>query len=80
MLKHLSAWNVGDPGSVPGLGTSLEEEMATHSILLPGESHGWRSLVGHSPWGHKESDMTEGLHFHFRYCSTIYNSQDIEAN
>ena len=33
--------------------------------LLPGKSHGWRSLVGCSPWGHKESDMTERLHFHF---------------
>ena len=31
-----------------------------HSIpLLPGESHGQRSLVDHSPWGHKESDTTE---------------------
>ena len=29
---------------------------------LPGESHGRRSLVGYSPWGHKESDMTERLH------------------
>ena len=27
--------------------------------FLPGESHGQRSLVGYSPWGHKESDMTE---------------------
>ena len=34
-------------------------------VLLPGESHGWRSLVGYSPWGHKESDTTEWLHFHF---------------
>ena len=34
-------------------------------VLLPGKSHGWRSLVGYSPWGHKESDMTERLHFHF---------------
>ena len=33
--------------------------------LLPGKSHGWRSLVGCSPWGHEESDMTERLHFHF---------------
>ena len=31
-------------------------------VLLPGESHGWRSLVGYSPWGHTESDMTEQLH------------------
>ena len=34
-------------------------------VLLPGKSHGRRSLVGCSPWGQEESDMTEGLHFHF---------------
>ena len=34
-------------------------------VLLPGKSHGWRSLVGCSPWGHYESDTTERLHFHF---------------
>ena len=34
-------------------------------ILLPGKSHGWRSLVGCSPWGHYKLDMTERLHFHF---------------
>ena len=28
-------------------------------VLLPGESHGWRSLVGYSPWGRKGSDTTE---------------------
>ena len=40
--------------------------MATHfPVLLPGKSHGWRSLVGCSPRGREESDMTERLHFHF---------------
>ena len=39
--------------------------MAPHSVLLPGESHEWRSLVGCSPWGRKESDTTEQLLFHF---------------
>ena len=34
-------------------------------VLLPGKSHGWRSLVGCSPWGHEESDTTEQLHSHF---------------
>ena len=34
-------------------------------ILLPGKSHGRRSLVGGSPWGRTESDTTERLHFHF---------------
>ena len=34
-------------------------------VRLPGKSHGQRSLVGCSPWGRKELDMTERLHFHF---------------
>ena len=34
-------------------------------VLLPGKFHGWRSLVGYSPWGCKGADMTERLHFHF---------------
>ena len=34
-------------------------------VLLPGKSHGWRSLVGCSPWGRSESDRTELLHFDF---------------
>ena len=34
-------------------------------VLLPGKSHGRRSLVGCSPWGPEESDTTERLHFHF---------------
>ena len=34
-------------------------------VLLPGKSHGRRSLVGCSPWGRQELDTTEQLHFHF---------------
>ena len=45
----------------------LEKEMVTHSVFLPGKSHGQRSLAGYSPWGRKESDMsgqlTLSLHF-----------------
>ena len=37
----------------------------TPVFFLPGESHGWRSLVGYSPPGRKEWDTTEELHFHF---------------
>ena len=33
--------------------------------LFPGKSHGRRSLIGYSPWGRKESDTTEQIHFHF---------------
>ena len=32
-------------------------------VLLPGKFHGQRSLVGYSPWGRKELDTTERLHF-----------------
>ena len=48
---------------VPSLGQedSLEKGMATHSVVLLGESHGQRSLVGYSPSGRKESDTTERL-------------------
>ena len=57
-------------------------------VLLPGKSHGWRSLVGCSPWGLKESDTTEWLHFHFSLscigegngnplqCSCLKNPRD----
>ena len=39
-------------------------------VLLPGKSHGQRSLVGCRPWGHEESDTTEWLHFHFSLSCT----------
>ena len=46
-----------------GLEDPLEKEMAPTPVFLPGEFHGQRSLVGYSPWGRKESDTTERLHF-----------------
>ena len=59
-----SAWNAGDLGSIPGSGRSPGEgKWQPTPVLLPGESHGGRSLVGYSSWGHKESDTTERLHF-----------------
>ena len=57
-------------------------------VLLPGKSHGRRSLVGYSPWGREESDTTERLHFHFSLscigegngnplqCSCLENPRD----
>ena len=39
----------------------------TTPVLLSGESHGWRSLVGYSPRGCTESDTTERLQFHFTF-------------
>ena len=49
----------------------LEKEMATHSVLLPGKSHGRRSLVGYSPWGRKESDTTERLLWRNMYLDPL---------
>ena len=42
----------------------LADSLCCTAELLPGKFHGWRSLVGCGPWGHKESDTTEWLHFH----------------
>ena len=66
VVKNLPA-NAGSSGTqVWSLGQEdpLEMEMATHSSILAGKSHGQRSLVGYSPWGHKESDTTEHLDTH----------------
>ena len=53
--------NSGDPGLIPALGRSLEQGMATHASILPGEFHGQRRLAGYSLWGGLELDMTERL-------------------
>ena len=45
------------------LGGSVEKEMAIHSSILAWRIHGWRSRVGYSLQGRRESDMTEQLHF-----------------
>ena len=42
-------------------------------VFLPGQSHGQRSLVGYSPWGRKETDMTEGLNHHHHYHMYKYS-------
>ena len=53
-MQVMRVWSLGqeDP---------LEEGS---SVFIPGKSHGQRSLVGYSPWGHKESDMTLTEHTH----------------
>ena len=47
------------------LGGHRRRQWQPTPVLLPGKSHGWRSLVGYRPWGRWESDTTERLHFHF---------------
>ena len=57
-----SACNAGDTGdtdSIPGSGRSPGSPGSPTPVFLPGEFHGQRSLVSYSPWGCKESDMTE---------------------
>ena len=63
-MVNAYAYNEGDPGSILELGRSPGEgnDIPT-PVFLPGKSHGRRSLVGYSPWGHKESDTTERLHY-----------------
>ena len=69
----------------------MEKAMAPTLVLLPGKSHGRRSLEGCSPWGRWGSDKTERLHFHFSLscigerngnplqCSCLENSRDSRA-
>ena len=83
-----STCNAGDRVRFLGREDPLEKEMAILSTLLPGKSHGWRSLVGCSSWGREELDMTERLHFHFSLsyigegngnplqCSCLENPRD----
>jgi len=68
----------------------IKENLQWHptAVLLPGKSHGWRSLEGCSPWGRWGSGPTEWLHFHFSLscigegngntlqCSCLENPRD----
>ena len=66
-----SAWNMGDLGSIPGSGRSPGEgKWQPTPVLLPGESHGGRTLVGYSPSGGKESDFP----FTFYVPSSVLHS------
>ena len=66
----LRQWSVclqcGRPGFHPWVGKiSWRKKRQPTPVFLPGKFHGWRSLVGYSPWGCKDSDTTKRLHFHF---------------
>ena len=58
-----SACNAGDLSLIPGSERLIpwKKESQPTPVFLPGESHGLRSQVSYSPWGHKELDMTEQL-------------------
>ena len=54
-----STCKAANMGFIPGLGRSLSERNGYPFQYLPGEFHGQRSLVGYSPWDHKEVGITE---------------------
>ena len=61
-MRKTQVWSLGREGP-------LEKGMAAQSSVLPGESHGQRSLVGYSPWARKESDTTKQLSIHLWFIS-----------
>ena len=79
-LVDYSPWNRKESGMterlhfhfhlLPGRCLPRRKQWQPTPVLLPGKSHGRRSLVGCSPWGHEESDTTEQLPFHFSLSCT----------
>ena len=81
-------WDVSEDWDWRIYATMWRRQRQPTPLLLPGKSHGRRSLVGYSPWGLKESDTTERLHFHFSLsrigegngnplqCSCLENPRD----
>ena len=70
-----SVFSAGDSSSTPGSGRfPWRWAFQPTPVFLPGDFYGQRSLWGYSPWGHKESDMTEWLSTHagFTECSLLY--------
>ena len=76
MVKNLpaNAGDVRDVGSILGAGRS-KREWQPASVFLPGESHGQRTLVGYSSWGHKDrtqlSDFTFLWMFEFETSDVV---------
>ena len=94
-IREWNCWTVGYPWWFRGLSVCLQcgrpgcypwvgkipwrRKWQPTPVLLPGESHGWRSLVGYSPQGHKESDTTEQiLSSSSRICILLHLMGDTE--
>ena len=78
-VKHLSTmWET----RVRSLGWEVpwRRKWQSSPVLLPGKSHEQRSLVGYSPWGHKESDTTEQFSLHFLHSPTFTTIHDYWKN
>ena len=92
LLLLLSSCVFAEDTSLPiiwhPLGKLWRRQWHPTPVLLPGKSHGRRSLIGCSPWGREESDTTAWLHFHFSLsclgegngnplqCSCLENPRD----
>ena len=91
MWLTLLQWFGTKPTLSPVYASISEKTMAPHSSTLAWKIHGKRSLVGCSPWGREESDMTEWLRCHFSlsctgeghgnplHCSCLENPRDGRA-
>ena len=75
-VKHLSAMQETQVRSLGGK-ILWSRKWQPSPVFLPGKSHGRWSLVGYCPWGRKELDMTERLHFHFHYLIQVSTSVSI---
>ena len=90
-LQSMGSWRTGhDWVTTHSLFTFMHwrRKWQPTPVLLPGKYHGWRSLIGCSPWGREELDTTEWLHFHFSLsciregngnplqCSCLKNPRD----
>ena len=86
--SHLCAIQLSGPTLKRSRNSHWRRQWQPTPVLLPGKSHGRRSLVGCSPWGRKGLDMTVRLHFHFSLscfgegngnplqCSCLENPRD----
>ena len=72
LVQIVKSLQCGRPGFNPWVGKiPWRRNWQPTPVLLPRKFQGWRSLVGYSPWGHKELDTTEQLHFSL-YCAKAY--------
>ena len=72
------ACSAGDLGSIPGWEDPLENEVATHSSNLAWKISWMEEPGRYSPWGLKELDTTERLHFHFSLCPLMEERKPLE--
>ena len=76
MVKNppANARDIRDTGLIPGLGIHCGRGHGNPTpVFFPGGSHGQRSLVGYSPWDHKQSDTTEQLTLSLHFSHFIGN-------